>query len=204
PEARVRGFHGGAGGSEAVVPAAAVARQGGGGGGGAVRPLLLRRGRRGALLRRRAPGAILRSPHRPLPRPLDRRRGGLRRGAPRLRRRAVPLFLLQTLGRALIDAEEKEGRSKVKEVSVMQHHPENKVGWRQLVKYVKLSKIAVYSTASFFSFIRIWIEQANENGCGIPEFIILLVNVVCLVVYIISLFVLLKRLISEVCDGWSS
>ncbi|CAO2169055.1 unnamed protein product [Urochloa humidicola] len=41
---------------------------------------------------------------------------------------AVPLFLLQTLGRALIDAEEKEGGSKFKEVSAMQHHPENKVG----------------------------------------------------------------------------
>jgi hypothetical protein len=86
----------------------------------------------------------------------------------------------------------------------MEHHPENKMGWWQLAKYVNLSTIAMYNTTLFVYFISIWMKQAIENGFGIPTVVMVLVDVVHLVASFITMFFQLKRLISEVRDSWSS
>jgi hypothetical protein len=95
-----------------------------------------------------------------------------------------------------------QGGSKVKEASTMEHHPENKVGWWQLAKYVNLSTIAMCNTTLFVYFISIWMKQAIQNRCGLPTSVMVLV--VCSVAYYASIFFLLKRMIFEVRDGWSS
>ncbi|KAL6598582.1 hypothetical protein ACP70R_046281 [Stipagrostis hirtigluma subsp. patula] len=130
---------------------------------------------------------------------------------PRLAPLAVPLFVLRTLGQALIDAEGKrmgagrlprsafrfilsnfsslQGGSKDKEVSTLQRHPESKVEWCRLAKEVNFSPIVTYHIVLFSFFIRDWMPD------GVEDSTVLLLGF-C-VAYAIICFVLLKMVIWE-------
>ncbi|KAL6661492.1 hypothetical protein ACP70R_000876 [Stipagrostis hirtigluma subsp. patula] len=135
---------------------------------------------------------------------------------PRLAPLAVPLFVLRTLGQALIDAEGKRmgaggsldqhsgssflivlctavlpamGGSKDKEVSTLQRHPESKVEWCRLAKEVNFSPIVTCHIVLFSFFIRDWMPD------GVEDSTVLLLGF-C-VAYAIICFVLLKMVIWE-------